>query len=110
MPARKSKSIQEQTATAAPAQPQVQPVSLQAPDFKSIYTNFVQAAFSPLDVFLMLGEAMGPAPDGKPVILQHAKVIMTPVEAKIVIQILQTTMAQYEKQFGKVPVAKSLLP
>jgi len=81
-----------------------------APDFKTIYTNFVQGAFSPLDIFLVVGEGMGPGIDGKPFVVQRAKIIMAPVEAKIVAAILNQAIAQYEKQFGRIVVAKGLMP
>ena len=111
----KQKSNHEQQASQMPAQPtqpqpQTQPNFVQAPDFKSIYTNFVNAAFSPLDIFLILGEAMGVGPDGKPTVLQRAKVIMSPVEAKIVAAIFAQTVANFEKQYGKIEVAKEFMP
>jgi hypothetical protein len=85
------------------------PVAVAAPDFKTIYTNFVNAAFSPLDIFFTLGEAIGPGPDGRPVILQRAKIIMSPKEAKIVAAILMKAVADYEKKFGKIVVERELL-
>ena len=107
MPKKGRNNHQPVAVTASSAQ---LPVFIQAPDFKTIYTNFVNAGLSPLDIILMVGEAIGPGPDGKPAILQRAKIIMTPVEAKIVCAILEDAVARYEKQFGKIVVRKDLMP
>jgi Protein of unknown function (DUF3467) len=109
---RKNKSNPEPLAQAAPATPpvQVQPNFIMAPDFKTIYTNFVNAAFSPLDIFFVVGEAVGTDPEGKPIVVQRGKVIMSPMEAKIVAAIMVHTVAQYEKQFGKIAVPKEMMP
>lgn len=81
-----------------------------APDFRTVYTNFVNAGFSPFDVTLMLGEVMGPGADGKQIVLQRIKVLMAAPEAKVVSMILADAVARYEKQFGIIVIAKEQEP
>jgi len=60
---------------------QLQAVLQTAADFKLIYANFIQSAFSPLDVAFVFGEVMG-VEDDKQVVLTKARVTMTPAEAE----------------------------
>jgi hypothetical protein len=80
-----------------------------APDFKNIYANFVQAQFSAFDFSLMIGEMMGPGSDGKTMIQQKVRVVMSPMEIKIMLTLLTKGVQQYEKQFGEISVHPGLL-
>jgi hypothetical protein len=81
-----------------------------APDFKTVYTNFIQGQFSPFDMSFMIGEALGPGPDGKQMILEHLRIIMAPMEAKIFLMIIANGLKRYEEQFGKISVPPELMP
>jgi len=81
----------------------------QASDFKLIYANFIQSAFSPLDVALTLGEVMGNEQE-KLFVLTKARVTMTPAEAKILQTILSNTIRNYESRFGEIVVPPEVLP
>jgi hypothetical protein len=81
-----------------------------APDYKNVYTNFVQGQFSPFDMSFMIGEALGPGPDGKQMILQKVRITMAPMEAKIVLMILANAIQKYEEQFGKLSIPPNLMP
>jgi Protein of unknown function (DUF3467) len=87
----------------------VEPVAVLAPDFKLIYTNFVQASFTPLDCSLILGEALG-VENGRFTVQNKARVTMSPTEAKIVARLLLNTVRSYEKQFGEITVPDSMMP
>jgi hypothetical protein len=81
-----------------------------APDFKSVYTNFVQGQFSPFDMSFMIGEALGPGPDGKQMIQQKVRITMAPMEAKIFLMIIANAVQNYEAQFGKLSIPPELMP
>jgi hypothetical protein len=80
-----------------------------ATDFKTIYTNFVQAAFSPLDIVMTLGDVQG-VTEGRYIIEARARVVMTPAEAKILVRIMGNTLKNYEAKFGEVVVQGGLMP
>jgi len=106
-----SKSNPQQEDSRAPrSTTNAEPILAQAPDFKTIYTNFVNAAYSPLDVMLNIGETAGQTPEGRPLIIHRAKIIMTPAEAKIIAAIMNDLVARFEKQFGKIFVTKDMMP
>lgn len=88
---------------------QIEAVFQPAPDFKLIYVNFIQSAFSPLDVALTLGEVTG-ADGDKWVVQTKTRVTMTPVEAKIFQGIISNTIKNYEDKFGEIVVPEILMP
>ncbi len=78
--------------------------------FKSIYANFVVTAFSPFDVSLVIGEAVGGDDEGRQVVHQKVRVTMAPAEAKVVMLILANTLRIFEEQFGEVKIPESQVP
>jgi hypothetical protein len=101
-----------ETETVPPVTPIVSPQQTMegfAPDFKLIYTNYVQAGFTPLDVALMVGETTG-LNEGKVVVQHKARITMSPTEAKIVARILANTVKLFEKQFGEIFVPEGMMP
>lgn len=110
MPKVTNKRNKDQAPKITPMLASQMPILMQDKDFKTIYTNFVNANYSPFDIVLMLGELMGPAPDGKQVVLQRAKVVMSPVEAKIVAAILNGAVSKFEKRFGRLVISRELMP
>lgn len=76
-----------------------------APDYKSMYINFVQAGYTPFDIGLLVGESAGYTVDGgKHFVEFKAKLVMTPLEAKVLAKIIGRTLEAYEKQFGVIEV------
>ena len=72
-----------------------------APDFRTIYTNFVEAGFGPYDISLTLVESS--IDDESTVVLKRlAKVIMSPAEAQTVVTIMQDAIRSYESTWGKI--------
>ena len=90
-------------AAAVPLQPQI-PTFTRVPDFKSFYANFVQTSVTPFDISMQIGETAGVDHEGKFVVELKARISMSPLEAKIVINLLVTAIMQYEAQFGKIVV------
>lgn len=71
-----------------------------APDFKTIYTNFVESGYGPFDISLLLSQSVVSSND---IVLTHlARVMMSPAEAQILIGILQETLKNYEQTWGKI--------
>jgi hypothetical protein len=93
----------------APTVPAAITVEDLAPDFKLIYTNYVQASFTPLDVALLVGETVG-AKLGKFMVQNKARITMSPTEAKIVARILANTVKLFEQQFGEIIVPDGMMP
>ena len=78
-----------------------------SPDFKSIYVNWIQAASSPYDVFMNLGET-SPLENGDIEVEHKVRVVFSPLEAKLVTAIMAKTILAYEKQFGTIVIPESL--
>jgi hypothetical protein len=74
-----------------------------AADFRSIYVNFAQTAANPTDITLGVGEA-GPTQTGVVEIEMKARLVMAPMQAKIVLGMLFHIIRQYEAQFGKIEI------
>jgi hypothetical protein len=89
-----------------PDEPQPQPelpvLQLQAPDFHTIYTNHIQATFSALDVSLLLGRVA--ALQNQWALESLARIIVTPTEAKVLLNIMTNTVKAYEARFGVINV------
>jgi hypothetical protein len=75
----------------------------QSADFKSIYANWVQGSFSPHDVWVIFGESFPNGPQSA-IVEQKARVIVSPLEAKLLAMILGKIVGAYEEQFGKLVV------
>lgn len=75
---------------------------IQASDYRTIYTNHIQAGFSPLDVTLILSQVI--AIQDRYGVENKARVIVTPVEAKILLNILKNTIKNYESKYGEINV------
>jgi hypothetical protein len=108
MPSKK-KIKMENVPPVTPIVPSQQTIEGLAPDFKLIYTNYVQAGYTPLDVMLMVGETTG-LNEGKVVVQHKARITMSPTEAKIVARILANTVKLFEKQFGEIVVPEGMMP
>ncbi len=95
--------------SSAVAPQQIQAVFETAADFKLIYANFIQSAFSPLDVAFVFGEVMH-ADQGSQSILTKVRVTMTPAEAKLFRGIISDTIRNYEEKFGEIAVPAIMVP
>ena len=84
-----------------------QPPIRNAADFKSIYVNFAQTAAGPTDISLGVGEA-GPTQAGIVEVEMKARLVMAPLQAKIMLMMLVQVIQQYEKQFGKIAIPGAL--
>jgi len=78
-------------------------------DFKTVYTNFAQAAFTPWDmriIFSLVGEHeidnVG--------IIEQATVVMSPALTKALVNLLNHNIKQYESVNGEIKIPLSALP
>jgi hypothetical protein len=74
-----------------------------AADFKSIYTNFAQTAAGPTDISLGIGEAM-PTDAGIVEVEMKVRLVMAPMQAKIMVAMLFHVIQQYEGLYGKIAI------
>lgn len=74
----------------------------QAEDYFTVYANNLAISFTTWDMALIFGEIVGLNPEGKPMIEEIGKVIMTREFAKLVAQILSLNIVAYEKKFGPI--------
>jgi hypothetical protein len=102
---RKSEEIPTKTVEA-----NLPPKMVPTEDYKSIYANFVVAAYSPFDIALMIGEAVGGDEQGRQIVHQKVRVTMAPAEAKVVMFLLANTLKSFEEQFGEVKVPENQVP
>ena len=78
-----------------------------SPDFRSLYVNWVQTAVSPMDISMVVGEA-SPIGSGSFEVEQKARLMLSPLEAKIIVAMLLTAVKGYETQYGEIRVPESL--
>jgi hypothetical protein len=76
-------------------------INERAADFRSFYANNTAFAMSPFDFNLIFGEIVG-AKDRKMVVEQKVKVIMSPLHAKIFVQVMVENLKQFEATFGEI--------
>ncbi len=76
---------------------------VRVPNFQVLYTNFVQSSVTPFDIALLIGQSTGFDGQQRLVVEHHARLIMSPLEAKIVNKILEGAIAQYEGIHGRIP-------
>lgn len=69
--------------------------------FRQIYANNMQVGFSSWDLAITFGEITGEQ-DGKPIIEETVRVIMTREIAKILSTILKNHIDLYEEHFGEL--------
>jgi hypothetical protein len=79
-----------------------------AEDFKSFYVNWVQSSFTPFDISLVVGEFFSADEPGTFEVMQKARIILNPVEAKIISGMLLEALKNYQLQFGSVTVPSGL--
>lgn len=75
----------------------------QSADFRSIYANWVQGSFGPHDIWVIVGESFPTGPESVGV-EQKARIIFSPLEAKMLTIILRKIVEAYEDQFGKLVI------
>src|SRR5436305_8728825 len=76
-----------------------------SPDFRTIYANFIQTAHTAFDVSFTFGETSGVVEeDGKALVEQKVRLVLTPLEALVLRQMLNNLIAMHQQQFGQIAV------
>ena len=69
-------------------------------DLDAIYANFAVISHSASEIILDLARLLPNSPKGK----VYARVVMTPLNAKLLHRALGTNLGKYEDQFGAIQV------
>ncbi len=67
-------------------------------DLEAVYSNFVVITHSPSEIVLDFARIMPNVPKAK----VHARVVMTPMNAKSFLNALQENLKKFETQFGEI--------
>lgn len=81
--------------------------NIRVPDFKTIYTNNAAFGATVFDLSITFGEISdvdesGPEPVA--IVNQFARVVMSPIHAKILSYVFQKQVEAYEKRFGPINI------
>jgi hypothetical protein len=91
-------------AAAAPGQPAGQPMAIEMPpNLDAIYTNFALITHSPSEVLIDFARVL---PSMKARV--QARMVMTPLNAKLLLHALAENLSKYESQFGEIVVPTQL--
>jgi hypothetical protein len=75
-----------------------------SPDFMAIYANNVHMGISLFDFSLIFGEVTDAEKDGKVVVNQKVRVILSKEMAKVLSALLAQNVAAYEEEYGTIVV------
>jgi hypothetical protein len=89
-----------------PAAPTRKVENKTAPDFREVYTNYSEIAYTLMD-FLLKFSVLRDATPGHVVLTSLLHVAMSPQQAKAAHRALGTMLAAYEKQHGVIPEEKT---
>lgn len=81
----------------------LRPVGNDSEEVPDIYANSVNLTMSIYDVTLHFALANGPNPEDQK---ELVRVIMSPQHAKVMIQMLQENLENYEEEIGVIPMPK----
>ncbi len=70
------------------------------PELEAIYSNFALITHSPSEFVLDFARVLPNAPRNK----EYARIVMTPLHAKLLMRALAENLARYEAQFGEIAV------
>jgi Protein of unknown function (DUF3467) len=67
-------------------------------DLPATYANFAVITHSPWEVFLDFAQILPNIPKAR----IHARMVLTPVNAKMLLKALEENLARYESQYGEI--------
>ena len=83
------------------SQPPPAQINVELPaELEAIYSNFAIINHSPSEIVMDFARLMPNVPKAK----VHARLVMTPLNAKLLLRALQDNLAKYEERFGEVRV------
>jgi len=82
-----------------PSAPQQAHLNIELPmDLEAIYANFALISHSPSEVIVDFARVLPNIPKAK----VYARIIMTPINAKLLHRALGENLAKFEQQFGEI--------
>jgi hypothetical protein len=85
--------------------PSVQQVAIEIPaSLEAIYTNFALIQHSPSEVVIDFARVLPNVPKTK----VYARMVMTPINAKLLLRALTENLNKFESQFGEIVVPTNL--
>ncbi len=88
--------------TSSPAQ---QPMAIEIPaNLEAIYTNFALITHSPSEVVIDFARVLPNMPKTR----VYARMVMTPMNAKLLLRALTDNLAKYEAQYGEIILPTNL--
>ena len=82
----------------APAHQQVQVNIEVPPDLDAIYTNLALITHTPSEIIIDFARVLPNTPKAK----VYARIINTPIHAKLLLRALSENLEKYEEQFGEI--------
>jgi hypothetical protein len=73
-------------------------------NLEAIYSNFALITHSPSEVVVDFARVLPNMPKSR----VHARVIMTPLNAKLLLRALADNLAKFEAQFGEITIPSNL--
>ena len=70
------------------------------PDLEAIYANLALIAHTPSEVIIDFARALPNTPSAK----VYARIINTPIHAKLLLRALSENLKKYEEQFGEIAI------
>jgi hypothetical protein len=70
------------------------------PDLDATYANFAMITHSPSEIIIDFARVLPNAPKSK----VHARIVTTPMHAKLLLRALSDNLEKYEAQFGEINV------
>lgn len=81
------------------SKPQKQQVNIQVPpDLEAIYANFAMITHSASEIIIDFARVLPKKTNPK----VHARIVTTPLHAKLLLRALQDNLEKYESQFGEI--------
>jgi hypothetical protein len=68
------------------------------PDLDAIYANFAMITHSPSEIIIDFARVLPNAPKSR----VHARIVTTPMHAKLLLRALTENLSKYEAQFGEI--------
>jgi len=87
-------------------EPPVQPTRIAmdiSPELQTTYANLARIAHSPADIVLEFAHLLPASKTAK----VSARVVMTPMSAKLLLKALNENLARYENSFGEIVLPKA---
>ena len=85
--------------------PSAQPIAIEIPaNLEAVYTNFALITHSPSEVIIDFARVLPNMPKAK----VYARMVLTPMNAKLLLKALADNLGKFEKQYGEIVIPTNL--